>query len=143
MAQATEADDADLLAGTAAPGLEGRVDGDTAAEERSGELGLQALRDLDDEARLGAVVRGVAAVGLVAVLVDAAVRVDVLGAVGLVVAVAGNALGARVGLGADADEVANLDVALGVGTNADGLADNLVADDAGVSSRALEVVMSC
>lgn len=44
---------------------------------------------------------------------------------------------ARVGLGADADDVADLDVAFGLGADADGDADDLVADDDGVGGLAL------
>lgn len=95
--------------------------------------------------RLGAVVSSVATVRLVAVLVEATVGVDhAVGAITFVVGLAGIALGllwlavhARIGLGTNTDEVANLDVTLGLVTDTDGNTDDLVADNARVGSRAL------
>jgi hypothetical protein len=133
VAETTNTDDADSLAGAAAVCAQGSVDGDTAAEHGGGELRGDTVRDLDDEAGVGAVVVGVAAVGLADVAgVDGAVCADHLGAV---VEAADGALAAvfaetAAGLGTYTDSVADLDV-LDLVTDADGLADDLVADTAG------------
>lgn len=147
VAEAADARDAHLLARADAPVLERRVDGHAAAEHRRRILGRQPVGDLDHKVRRRAVVQRVAAVRLVAVVVDRAVRVDVaVDAVRLLVLLARRALllaaaEARVGLRADADNVTDLDAALGLGTDADGGTDDFVTDDARVGSSALEKKM--
>jgi hypothetical protein len=63
MAQAADTNNADGLARTAAVGLQWREDSDTAAEHGSCVGGAQALWDLEDEVRVGAVVVCISAVG--------------------------------------------------------------------------------
>jgi hypothetical protein len=134
--ETADTDDTDSLSGTTAVVDEGRVDGDTTAKHGSSIGRLDTLGNLDDEGTVGAVVVGVATVGLVlAVGVDGSVGVDGLLAVGHVAVLAVNALEARLGLGTNTDTVADLDV-LDLLANTDSLADNLVADAARVGSWA-------
>jgi len=86
------------------------------------------------------VVRRVSTVRLASVGPLAAVGVSGLGAVVLVAGLALLALEARAGLGADSDAVAQLDV-LDLLADADGLADDLVADAAWVAGRWLTVAL--
>lgn len=143
VAEATHAGNTDLLAGADAPVLERGEDGHATAEHGRGVLGRQTVGDLDDKVRRRAVVQRVAAVRLVAVVVDRAVRVDVaVDAVRLLVGLAGRALllaatQARVGLRADANNVADLDATFSLGANADSNTDDFVTDDAWVGSSAL------
>lgn len=133
VAQATDADDTDLLTGSGAELLQRRVHGDTAAEHGGGVLGRETLGHLDNKVRRASVVQSVAAVCLVAVGELGIVCVDPVGAVVLLVVLASIARSvageARVALGADADNVTDLDAALGLGSDANGDTDNLVADN--------------
>jgi hypothetical protein len=134
--ETTDTDDTDGLSGTTAVMDEGRVDGNTTAKHGSSIGGLNSFGDLDDEGTVGAVVVGVATVGLVlAVGVDGSVGVDGLLAVGHVAVLAVNTLEARLGLGTNTDAVADLDV-LNLLANTDSLANNLVANAARVGSWA-------
>ena len=65
-----------------------------------------------------------------------------LAARGAFVAVAFAAL-ARFALGADADAVADFDVAFSLGADADGGSDDFVADAAGVGRGSLDMVRLC
>lgn len=133
MSQATNTDDAHSLAWAAAVLFQWGVDGDATAQHGRSIGGVQALGDGDDEVAVRPVVCGIAAVRLALALgVHGTVRVDGMNAVGLLSLAALGAVGlqARAGLRAHADAVADLDV-LYVVADADGLADNLVAYDAG------------
>lgn len=133
VSQATDSDNTDGLARSAAVLVQRREDGDTTTEHGRGIGRADALGNGDDKVAVGAVVVGVATVRLALVVgVDGAVCVD--GAVAAVVLETGatvDAVGlqARASLGTDTDAVASLDV-LHVAANTDGLADNLVADTA-------------
>ncbi|KAI6756841.1 hypothetical protein HG530_011439 [Fusarium avenaceum] len=127
VAETTDTDDADSLAGAAAVCAQGSVDCDTAAEHGSGELRGDAIGDLNDEAG-----------------VDGAVGADHLGAV---VEAADGALAAvlaetAAGLGTYTDSVADLDV-LDLVADADGLADDLVADTAGCFCQCMFLIYGC
>lgn len=77
----TDADDADLLSGTAAIALQGRVDGDAGALQRACVLEFDLVRQVEDPVLAHADRAGVAAVSrALAVRVLGVVRVDHLDA---------------------------------------------------------------
>lgn len=134
--ETTNTDDTDGLAGTTAVALQGAVDGDTTAKHGGSSGAVKTFGDLDDELAVGSVVVGVTTVGLALVVgVDTTVGVDGLLAVGLVAVLAVDALEASLCLGTNTNAVADLDV-LDLGSDTDGLSDNLVADAARVRGRA-------
>jgi hypothetical protein len=136
VAETADADDADLLSGPAAVALERRVDGQAGAHERGSVDRRQGVGDLEDKVLVAADVGAVAALGGLAVLVLALVgEGEAVIAVGLVAVQAGLARAARVDLRADADTVADLELARGLLAELRDLANDLVADDAGVWSR--------
>lgn len=142
MPQTTETQDGDLLARAGLPVLQGRPHGDATTEHGGSIFRSQALGELEDEVGGRAVEESVATLGLVAVAMGRVVCLDQTGAVGLeavltLVALA-ITLQARVGLGANTDNVADLDVALGLGADANGDTDDFVSDNEGVLGAALE-----
>jgi len=130
----------DLLARSTSVGLEGRVNSNTTTHHRRRIRAVKTLRDLQDKVAVRTVVRGVSTVGLASVGPLSTVGVRGLGAVVLVTGLALLALEARAGLGADADTVADLDV-LDLLADADGFADDLVANAAWVAGRWLAVAL--
>ena len=76
VAEAAEADDADLLAGAGAPVTQRRVGGDAGAEQRRGGGGVEVGREGVDEVLGRDDVVGVAAVGALAVAADGVVGAD-------------------------------------------------------------------
>ena len=123
VAQPAESDDGDLLAGAGAPVAQRRVGGDAGAEQRCGDVELDALGDPHHEVLGHHHVGGVAALGDGAVAVHGAVGARVaLEAVLLLALLAVDALAAGVDHAADADAVAD-------GVLGDGRAD--LGDDAG------------
>ena len=89
MAETTDTDDTDALAGTGTIGDEGVVDGYTTAHERGGELGGETLRDGDSEGSRPTPCLSVTTERLVAVKVLAVVGHGELVAVGLLLHLAG------------------------------------------------------
>lgn len=144
VAQTTDTDDTDCLAGTAAVLAERGVCGDTAAEHGGSIGGGDGVRDLDDEVGGGAVVGGVATVRLAAVGVGAVVGAD--HAVAVLLETSGASLTVAVevlaggALRTDTDTVSDLDVTGGLGADADGGTHELVADAAGVVGGSLRML---
>jgi hypothetical protein len=129
VAEAAEADDGDLLAGARAPGRERRVCRDARAEQGSGLLVGDGLRNAQDEVLVHDDMGRVAALRDRAVDVDRVVRADVAVRAEVLVAVqALLALAARIDHAADADSVADR-VLRDVGSDLDDLADDLVPHD--------------
>ena len=136
VAQAAETDDGDLLAGAGAPALERRPDGDAGAEQRRGDVELDAVGDADREALGDDDLLGVAALGRLAVVALAVVGHDgALGAELLLAVLAELALAARVDHAADADAVADLVLRDAVTDGRDDTGD-LVAGDHGEDGAA-------
>ena len=130
VAETTNTNDTDLLARTATVHSQGRVDGETSAEHRSGVARLDAVGDGEDELAVSADGGRVTALRVHAIGVDIRVGVDPLRAVVLQAVLAGSALSAASNLRADTDPVSNLEtVGSGTLTYASDLANNLVADD--------------
>ena len=125
VADTTDADNANLLAGAAAV-ADKRAVGSQAGAQHGGGVGrVEALGDGEDPVLVGADVGRVAALRDDAGLgPGGAVGVQLLAAVGLVVVFALAAVEARVGLGTDADALALLDQG-DLGADANSLADNL------------------
>ena len=108
VAEPAEADDGDLLAGARAPVAQRGVGGDAGAQQRRGDVELDALGDADHEVLGHDDVGGVAALGDGAVAVDGAVGAGVAGEAVLLLALqAVDALAAGVDHAADADAVAD------------------------------------
>src|SRR3954465_13913844 len=106
VAETTEADHPDVLAGIGVPVAQRRVGRDPGAQQRRRGIELQTVRDAYDEVRVADDVIGVAAVGHGSVTVDRAVGLRVAGeAVLLVARQAVLALPARVDHAADTDAV--------------------------------------
>lgn len=143
--QTTNTDDTDALAGSAAVVSQGRVHGDTTAKHGRSLGGGDGVGDLDNETRGRAVVEGVTAIGLAAVLVDTVVGANhgvaavLLEARGTLFAVT-VAAAARVALSTNTNTVSNLDIALGFGANANSDTNDFVTDTAGVHGGALHLV---
>lgn len=143
--ETTNTNDTDTLAGSAAVVFQGRVHGDTTAEHGRSLGGGDGVGDLNDETRGRAVVQGVTAIGLAAVLVDAVVGANhgvaavLLKTRGALLAVT-VAAAARVALSTNTNTVSNLDITLGLGTNANSDTDDFVTDTAGVHGGALHLV---
>jgi hypothetical protein len=76
VAESTDADDADLLAGTTAVAVERREGSQTAAEHGRDLLEIELVRDLEDELLVDPNARGIAAVSNLSILVLGVVGVD-------------------------------------------------------------------
>jgi len=115
--------------------LERRVYGRSGAEHGRRKLGRQTRRYLNDKVRGRAMVERVPALCLAAIAVLASVGDDATSAVvfallgALHARVVGIAVEARISLGPDAHNVADLDVSLRLGANPDGDPDDFVPDD--------------
>ena len=136
VAEAAEADDGDLLAGSGAPLAQRRVHRDAGAQQRCGLGRLDAVGDAEDVVGVDDDVGGVATLRGGAVAVGAGVRRHhALDAVLLVTVAAVGALAARVHHAAHADAGADL-VAGDVGPDLGDDADDLVARHHRVGLRA-------
>jgi hypothetical protein len=76
VAQSTDADNADLLTGTAAVAVQRREGRQTAAEHGRDLLQLELVRNLEDELLVDPNARGIAAVSNLSILVLGVVGVD-------------------------------------------------------------------
>lgn len=143
VAETTETNDTDALAGADTVELEGSVGGDTGAKHGGGVRRGHRLGNLDGEERGDTLVGSVTAIGLAAVHVDTVVGANVVDAAVVVVAVGADlallvgAVAAGVTLSTNTNTVADLDAALNLGTSTDDGTDNLVTDAARVVGRAL------
>lgn len=148
VAETTNADNTDALAGAAAVLLQGAVGGNTGAHHGSSQLGGDGVGDLDDEVTGGSVVQSITTLGDVAVQVLALVCANPVVRAGVLstgIAVLARSVGsaeARVALSTDTDAVANLDI-LDLGANTDSGTDDLVADAGRVGGGALYNVLDC
>lgn len=133
----TNTNDTNTLARTATVLLERRVQRNTTAHHRRGLSRRDSLRNGKDKVVVATPVLGVTAVSLLARGPFAVVSVGglhgavVLGAHGAALAVSAT-VQTCAGLGADTDAVADFDAVGDIFANADGLADDFVADDARV-----------
>jgi hypothetical protein len=131
VAETTNTNNTDTLAGSGAVGNKRVVNSHTTAHEGSGKLGAEAIRDRDGEGRGSTPRLGVTSVRLVTVEVLAVVGHGELVAVGLLLHLARAASLAALGLSTNTDTVADLEV-LDVLADLGDLSNDLVANDEGV-----------
>lgn len=142
VAETTNTDDTNTLAGTTAIVLQRAVQRHTTAQHRGSSSRGNAIGNLNSKVRGHTVVQRIATVGLVTILVSAVVGTgELLGAVLLrthstLLAVTLTAL-ARVALGTDSDSIANLDTVGHLRSHANCSANDLVANAARVESGSL------
>lgn len=137
--ETTDADDTDALAGSSVEALERRVDGNTSAKERRSRLGLESVGNRNRQRSTAAHKVRVPSLRNRPVLPDTLVRPDhPLVAVLLQPLLAEVAFEAGTALRADAD--AGTDFVRGARTGANDRADDFVAGDARVRSRARPAV---
>lgn len=147
MTQATEANDADALARTAAKVFQGRIRCDSGAQHDRCRGGRNAVWDFEHKVTWRTIVQRMATVGFVAVEMKAGVRADMLGAEVLVsrrafVTRALHTAQAGVALSADTNTIAHLDTTVDLAAYAHSSAHDLVTHATWVRRRPLQVLFS-
>lgn len=131
VAQSTDPNDANFLAGASAIFAQGRINSDATAQHWGRVCWRETIGDLEDEMCWRTVVQGVSAIGLAAVHVHGVVRGDYVRALGLAVGLAfpAGALAAPAGisLSSHTDKVADFDI-LNLGANPHGSSHDFVAN---------------